>query len=285
MQLALGLIETKGLIGAIEAADAMAKAADVKIINKEKSTAALITIKIEGEVAAVKSAIDAGAAAAQRVGQLVASHIIPRPHSDIDFIITQTEKVSSPEPDKAKKVKSPKTVRTTEETEVSESKSFKDVKETVVKTNAPVKLDEQEDHDKTLEETADESQFTENVISEENEPSSTIEVGDEAMDTIVEDSADEEFIPETEDEDEVVQPDPRSHLDKLREEARSELDQVEEETDESDEDKIPPMEELEKLNVHALRKLARSIESFPIKGREISKANRRMLLDYLSKYI
>ena len=95
MQLALGLIETKGLIGAIEAADAMAKAANVKIINKEKSTAALVTIKIEGEVAAVKSAIDAGAAAAQRVGQLVSAHIIPRPHSDIDFIIHNDDLVAS----------------------------------------------------------------------------------------------------------------------------------------------------------------------------------------------
>ena len=70
MLLALGLIETKGLIGAIEAADAMLKAANVKLINKEKITAALVTIEIVGEVAAVKSAVDAGAAAAQRVGNL-----------------------------------------------------------------------------------------------------------------------------------------------------------------------------------------------------------------------
>jgi len=66
---ALGLIETKGLIGAIEAADAMAKAANVKIVDKEKITAGLVTIKIIGDVAAVKSAIEAGAAAAQKVGQ------------------------------------------------------------------------------------------------------------------------------------------------------------------------------------------------------------------------
>ncbi|MDP4173699.1 MAG: BMC domain-containing protein [Bacteroidota bacterium] len=87
MQLALGLIETKGLVGAIEAADAMAKAADVKIVNKEKITAALVTIKVIGEVAAVKAALDAGATAAQRVGQLVAVHIIPHPDDQIDFII------------------------------------------------------------------------------------------------------------------------------------------------------------------------------------------------------
>lgn len=87
MQLALGLIETKGLVGAIEAADAMAKAADIHIVSKEKITAALITIKITGEVAAVRSALDAGAAAAQRIGQLVAVHIIPRPDDQLDPII------------------------------------------------------------------------------------------------------------------------------------------------------------------------------------------------------
>ena len=83
MQKALGLIETKGLIGAIEAADAMVKAANVKLVGKEKITAGLVTVKIVGEVAAVKSAVDAGAAAAQRVGQLVSAHVIPRPDDQI----------------------------------------------------------------------------------------------------------------------------------------------------------------------------------------------------------
>lgn len=87
MEIALGLIETKGLVGAIEAADAMAKAADVKIVSKEKVVPALITIKCVGDVAAVKSAVDAGAAAAARVGQLVSSHVIPRPDDQLEFII------------------------------------------------------------------------------------------------------------------------------------------------------------------------------------------------------
>ena len=87
MQLALGLIETKGLVGAIEAADAMTKAANVKLIEKELATGALVTIKIEGEVAAVKAAVDAGCAAAQRVGELVSSHVIPRPDNQIDGIV------------------------------------------------------------------------------------------------------------------------------------------------------------------------------------------------------
>ena len=87
MQFALGLIETKGLIGAIEAADAMLKAANVKLVSKEKITAALVTVKIIGETAAVKSAVDAGAAAAQRVGQLVSAHVIPRPDDQIEDLI------------------------------------------------------------------------------------------------------------------------------------------------------------------------------------------------------
>ena len=87
MDQALGLIETKGLVAAIEAADAMVKAADVKIIGKEKVTGALILIKVIGETAAVKAATDAGAAAAQRVGELVSVHVIPRPHSDVEIIL------------------------------------------------------------------------------------------------------------------------------------------------------------------------------------------------------
>lgn len=79
MLLALGMVETKGLVGAIEAADAMAKAAQVKLTGKENTNPALITVFVVGEVAAVKAAVDAGASAASRVGQLVSTHVIPRP--------------------------------------------------------------------------------------------------------------------------------------------------------------------------------------------------------------
>ncbi len=84
---ALGLIETKGLVGAIEAADAMVKAANVKLIGAENTIAALITVKVVGEVGAVKSAVDAGAAAAERIGELVSCHVIPRPHEDTELIV------------------------------------------------------------------------------------------------------------------------------------------------------------------------------------------------------
>jgi microcompartment protein CcmL/EutN len=84
---ALGMVETRGLVASIEAADAMVKAANVQLLGKEKITAGLVTILIVGETAAVKSAVDAGAAAAQRVGELVSVHVIPRPHSEVETIL------------------------------------------------------------------------------------------------------------------------------------------------------------------------------------------------------
>ncbi len=87
LEYALGLIETKGLVGAIEAADAMVKAANVRLIGKERVDAALITVKIVGDTAAVRSAVDAGAAAAKRVGELISSHVIPRPADGIEDLI------------------------------------------------------------------------------------------------------------------------------------------------------------------------------------------------------
>ena len=80
---ALGMIETKGLVGALEAADAMVKAAKVELFGKEKATAGLVTMFVCGEVGAVKAATDAGAAAARRVGELVSVHVIPRPHEQV----------------------------------------------------------------------------------------------------------------------------------------------------------------------------------------------------------
>jgi microcompartment protein CcmL/EutN len=189
MQLALGLIETKGLVGAIEAADAMAKAADVKIVNKEKITAALVTIKVIGEVAAVKAALDAGAAAAQRVGQLVAVHIIPHPDDQIDFIIgndNQSEKATPSE-----------------------------------KGNLP-------DNDPKMEEKPAVSALSE--ISSSEKPNNSMNAEGSDADPI--DLKDINLL------------------------------------------------EIEELSVHKLRRLARGLSDFPIKGRDISAANRQVLIDY-----
>ncbi|MBT8392170.1 MAG: BMC domain-containing protein, partial [Ignavibacteria bacterium] len=88
---ALGMVETKGLVASIEAADAMVKAANVTLVRKEKITGGLITILVSGETAAVKSAVDAGAAAAQRVGELVSIHVIPRPDDQVNEIVSGIE--------------------------------------------------------------------------------------------------------------------------------------------------------------------------------------------------
>ncbi len=87
MQNALGMIETKGLVGAIEAADAMVKAANVQLVGKETIGGGFVTVLVRGDVGAVKAATDAGAAAAQRVGELVSVHVIPRPHDEIERIL------------------------------------------------------------------------------------------------------------------------------------------------------------------------------------------------------
>ncbi|WP_346905859.1 ethanolamine utilization microcompartment protein EutM [Clostridium sp.] len=91
---ALGMIETKGLIGSIEAADAMVKAANVYLIGKEYVGGGLVTVMVRGDVGAIKAATDAGAAAAQRVGELVSVHVIPRPHSEVEVILPASKEAA-----------------------------------------------------------------------------------------------------------------------------------------------------------------------------------------------
>ena len=84
---ALGMIETRGLVGSIEAADAMLKAANVTLAGKEHVGGGLVTVMVRGDVGAVKAATDAGAAAASKVGELVSVHVIPRPHNEVEYIL------------------------------------------------------------------------------------------------------------------------------------------------------------------------------------------------------
>jgi ethanolamine utilization protein EutM len=84
---ALGMVETRGLVGAVEAADAMVKAADVRLVGKVRVSGGLVTVLVRGEVGAVKAAVDAGAAAAKRVGELVAVHVIPRPDEEVESVL------------------------------------------------------------------------------------------------------------------------------------------------------------------------------------------------------
>ncbi len=88
---ALGLVETRGLVGAIEAADAMVKAAKVSLIGKEKVGGGYVTVMVRGDVGAVKAATDAGASAAEKVGELVSVHVIPRPHADVEVILPKRD--------------------------------------------------------------------------------------------------------------------------------------------------------------------------------------------------
>ena len=88
-QEALGMVETRGLVAAIEAADAMCKSANVTLIGTEKIGSGLVTVMVRGDVGAVKSSVESGAAAAGKLGELIATHVIPRPHGDVEMILPQ----------------------------------------------------------------------------------------------------------------------------------------------------------------------------------------------------
>ena len=92
----LGMIETKGLVGAIEAADAMVKSANVQLVGKEQVGGGLVTVMVRGDVGAVKAATDAGAAAAEKVGELVSVHVIARPHTEVDAILPKGHSRTTP---------------------------------------------------------------------------------------------------------------------------------------------------------------------------------------------
>ena len=130
LEYALGLIETRGLISAIEAADAATKAADVELIGRERADAGLMTIKLKGDVAAVRAAVDAGAAAAQRVGELVSAHVIPRPDEGTEILIYpppwQTKEKPSPgSPLPAARERKPRAKPLKQETETVEPEELR----------------------------------------------------------------------------------------------------------------------------------------------------------------
>jgi ethanolamine utilization protein EutM len=94
---ALGMVETKGFVGAVEAADAMVKAANVQLLGKEYIGAGYVTVFVRGDVGAVKAATDAGAAAARRVGELISVHVIPRPHAEVERVLPVNRTGYSPD--------------------------------------------------------------------------------------------------------------------------------------------------------------------------------------------
>ena len=88
---ALGMVETRGLVASIEAADAMCKAANVTLVGTEKIGSGLVTVMVRGDVGAVKSSVEAGAANAAKLGELIATHVIPRPHNDVEMILPKIQ--------------------------------------------------------------------------------------------------------------------------------------------------------------------------------------------------
>jgi ethanolamine utilization protein EutM len=96
------MVETKGLVGAIEAADAMVKAANVQLVGKEKIGSGLVTVMVRGDVGAVKASVEAGAAAAKRVGELFSVHVIPSPHEEVEQLIGEQPKAKAPQKPAAK---------------------------------------------------------------------------------------------------------------------------------------------------------------------------------------
>lgn len=203
------MVETRGLVASIEAADAMVKAARVKLIGKEKVQGGLVTILVVGETAAVKSAVDAGAVAAQRVGELISTHIIPRPDDQIDEIVQGIESLETKNVEELPIEVPTKPERRTRKVQVKEEKNE-----------------------------------IEEVPPSKETTSST--------------------------------------LDRLKREALGDTTTEDKETKSttSQSKSDYSMHDLEVMNVHQLRRFARDFKNFPIKGREISRANRGELLDY-----
>lgn len=268
MEKALGLLETKGLIGAIEAADAMAKAADIKIVCKEKITAALVTIKIVGDVAAVKSALDAGAEAAKRVGQLVSVHLIPRPDNQIDFIINNSERIAVPFSDSEVKKKIVNSSAVENFSENSTNDFVNDIQNTSEKEVINKKNDDDyigslfDFNSEELEEIENE------ILTESNTEELDLDFANQPIDDLL--SFEEVKLADDEEEDEFIDSD-------------SEEGSENEVYMEISDGELPDIEELNNLSVPELRRIARGIQDFPIKGREISKANKQQLLEYFAK--
>jgi microcompartment protein CcmL/EutN len=266
MSLALGLIETKGLVGAIEAADAMAKAANVTLLGKEQTNPAMITITVVGEVAAVKASVDAGAVAASRVGQLISTLVIPRPDLQLSaFFPGIVEPVDAPAAKEQAKQEKKSTRQRAKKAEpvANDAISPEPVSVPEVEEIEPVEEEIQE-------QISDEEVFAlEPEESEELEP----ELEDEFEEEITLFSAFNE--PKEEKVLEVEEPE-------IQEQEEVPVQEVEVEEEEIEE--LPDLNGIETLNVHQLRHLARQIKSFPIIGRDVSKANRQELLYYFNSY-
>ncbi|MBR5329646.1 MAG: BMC domain-containing protein [Firmicutes bacterium] len=213
--IALGMIETKGLVGSIEAADAMVKAANVTLIGKVHVGGAYVTVMVRGDVGAVKAATDAGAAAAQRVGELISVHVIPRPHHEVEYILPCL----------------------------------------------PLMDDDDEGPVSPLD-------------GGETEPEMEAPVAEEEVEEPVVEEAPEEApeAPEEAPEEEPAAPEEAAPVEEVVEEVKG-----------VEASEVDIAKELEGLAVKELRKLARKTEGIAIVGREISAANKQLLISEITK--
>lgn len=255
MSRALGLIETRGLVAAIEAADAMVKTANVTIVGKEIIRPALVTIKITGDVAAVKAAVDAGASAASRIGEVVSVHVIPSPDDQLLGILPEINSsvISLPVPESIVYPEIPENINLPEPEEIK-PEHIKSKKERLPK----IKIEKKEPGtDQTSVSTNDTSFSLGSLFDVNNETINRLRkeaLGiKQAKETVIKEK------PES------VLPKPESVL------------PVSGSVIPMSESALP--DNLDTLNVHQLRHLARGIQQFPIRGREISKANRQELLN------
>jgi ethanolamine utilization protein EutM len=276
MLLALGMVETKGLVGAIEAADAMVKAANVTIIGKEKVVPAMITIKIVGEVAAVKSAVDAGAAAAKRVGQLISSHVIPRPDDELLKILPEMKLNKNNEDPKSEVQKVKKETVEKEESKIKTSQTIEKIEPPVENKEIVSVAQDKSEESIPLEKKVNKKKTTQ--VKKKKPSTGTSSLFDESMDTIAR-LRKEALSALQEDESKIEEIIDEEEIEIIPEKTKTNEETV---VIKEKEKSVSVEKEIEILSVQELRKLARSTENFPIQGREISKANRKQLLEYFA---
>ncbi len=247
---ALGLVETRGLVGAIEAADAMVKAANVHLAGKELTGGGLVTVKILGDVAAVKSAVDAGAASAKRVGEVISIHVIPKPDDELIKILPeisiQDVVKKNEEPIQQTKLTVNKIAEKGKEREIStEAEKIKKEKELALE---PVKVQNEKRPKKVNEPVATLFEQGNDTISRLRQEALGVKESKKA--------AAFKFVPKAE----------REMIEVTSEKQLSDL-------------------QINNLDVHQLRHLARNISNFPIQGRQISKASRKELVEHFNNLI
>ncbi len=244
MPQALGLIETRGLVGAIEAADAMVKAANVTLAGKERTGGGLMTVKVLGDVAAVKAAVDAGEAAAKRVGELVSVHVIPQPDEELVSML----------PEIADDYEKP-------------AEATAEEKQPEPEIKAEAKVDEINPQPAEKPKPEKRTPAARREVKSDLKKERHADLFDEHNETIA--RLKQEALGRTEEEEDEIQ---------AEEKDAAEKDKEQPETKETGAESMP--KDFESLNVHELRRLARSTKGFPIKGRDISKANRQELIDH-----